>query len=146
MLRLRTTDTPGLAYTGAKNGPGDPALKADAWSWHTLSVALGEVSSARVCAGLQTGAGAEALYLDNMRLTGGTAAAAASCAADMLAADFDFRCSETLDHAIYARGEVLTRLVWCAAASLAAVHPCPPRPQLRAAPRIWCRGAWSSRS
>ena len=79
---FRDSDTPGVAYTGEKNGAGDPAVwpghpppptrgatvvlrsrgyghrqvKPDAWAWRTLAVALGEVTSARVCAGLQTGA------------------------------------------------------------------------------------------
>ena len=48
-------------YVGPKNGPDDPALLPDLWNWTTLTADLGRVSSFRVCAGLETGAGAEAM-------------------------------------------------------------------------------------
>ena len=70
MLRAATaTPRQPYVYAGAANEEGDPALLADTWEWQTLSVDLvGGVSSVGVCAGLQSGAGAEELFIDNMRI------------------------------------------------------------------------------
>ena len=59
-MPMRRSNT-GQPYVGPKNGPDDPALLPDLWNWTTLAADLGRVSSFRVCAGLETGAGAEAM-------------------------------------------------------------------------------------
>ena len=51
----------GKPYIGPESDPGDPALLPDLWNWTVLTADLGAVSSFRVCAGLETGAGAEAM-------------------------------------------------------------------------------------
>ena len=72
MLMLRAqTATPGqpYSYTGPPNGDGDPAILPDTWKWQTLSLDLSaDVRSVGVCAGLQTGAGAEEFFVDNLRI------------------------------------------------------------------------------
>lgn len=71
-----------LADTGAPNGPDDPASLPDAWKWHTLSVDLGTVrSTARICVGLQSGNGAEAVFVDAFQLQA-TNATAPGCTPD----------------------------------------------------------------
>lgn len=70
-LGLRDSSTPGVAYSGAPSAPGDPALLPDLWQWRTLGVHLGARESAaeiRVCVGLQSGAGAEAVFVDELRI------------------------------------------------------------------------------
>ena len=89
-----TVDTLGLrastlsaAYTGEPMGVGDPSLLADRYNWQTLGVELGAVedTSVRVCAGLQSGAGAEALYVDSFALRQGAAAVAGCLSQTVLA-------------------------------------------------------------
>lgn len=63
-------------WTGTKNAEGDPAILPDRFEWKTLSADLGPVDTAKICAGLQTGAGHELLWLDNYQLTVGTATSA----------------------------------------------------------------------
>jgi hypothetical protein len=77
-LQLRDSAN-GTEWTGAHNAPGDPAILADQYVWKTLTADLGSVTSAKVCAGLQTGAGHELLWLDNMQLVASTSGTAASC-------------------------------------------------------------------
>merc|ERR1712196_643403 len=72
VLGLRSSPKPGIPYTGTPGGPDDPALLVDSWRWVTLVAELGTVERAKVCAGLQSGAGAEGLYIDNMRLSSKT--------------------------------------------------------------------------
>lgn len=69
VLNLRDSATPGQPYTGKPNHIGDPALLPDMYRWTRLGIDLGTVNSARICAGLQSKAGAEALWIDNMVLT-----------------------------------------------------------------------------
>ena len=57
-MRRSTTHQP---YNGPENGPNDPANLLDLWDWTKLTADLGRVSSFRICAGLETGAGAEAM-------------------------------------------------------------------------------------
>ena len=66
------------AWTGAHNVEGDPAILPDSFVWKTLSAELGTVASVKVCAGLQTGAGHEILWLDDYKLTAG-ALSTATC-------------------------------------------------------------------
>lgn len=78
-LRKRSA-TPGRRYAGSPMGEGDPALLDDAWEFSTLSTNLGPFhtpTQARVCVGLQTGAGAEAVYVDSLRLREAEAGAGA---------------------------------------------------------------------
>ena len=69
-------------WTGAKNQGDDPALIDDGWAWITLTADLGSVTSAKVCAGLQTGAGHEAVWLDDYKLTVAAAGSTATCPMD----------------------------------------------------------------
>lgn len=72
VLGLRAQSaTPGAAYTGAPLAAGDPALLADSWEWKTLSVALGEITGEplRICVGLQSRGGDEAVFVDRLRLS-----------------------------------------------------------------------------
>ena len=66
-LGLRDSAT-GSEWTGANNAPGDPAILPDQYQWRTLSAELGAITTAKVCAGLQTGAGHELLWIDNLTL------------------------------------------------------------------------------
>lgn len=83
VLRLRgATATPGRAYQGAPFAPGDPALLEDTWAWSALSADLGIVNrSVRLCVGLQSGAGAEEVYVDAMRLSPSQSASREQCVA-----------------------------------------------------------------
>ena len=69
-------------WTGTKNAEGDPAILPDEWQWITLTADLGSVTSAKVCAGLQTGAGHEAVWLDDYKLTVAAAGSTATCPMD----------------------------------------------------------------
>ena len=85
VMGLRSSPAPGVAYTGKAFGEADPALLNDTWHWRTLQVDLGQVdSSVAVCVGLQSGAGAEEVYVDELRLlvnssSGAGGAARAGC-------------------------------------------------------------------
>jgi hypothetical protein len=63
-------------FTGTKNTVGDPAILPDRYEWKTMSADLGPVDTVKVCAGLQTGAGHEVLWLDDYQLTVSTATSA----------------------------------------------------------------------
>ena len=71
VLRLRAPRD-GVAYEGAPGGAGDPSNGAEDWVWTTLSAALGVVDegtgAARVCVGLQSGAGTEMVLVDSLAL------------------------------------------------------------------------------
>eukprot|EP00746_Dinoflagellata_sp_MGD_P057520 gnl/MRDRNA2_/MRDRNA2_24772_c0_seq1.p1 gnl/MRDRNA2_/MRDRNA2_24772_c0~~gnl/MRDRNA2_/MRDRNA2_24772_c0_seq1.p1 ORF type:complete len:286 (-),score=50.96 gnl/MRDRNA2_/MRDRNA2_24772_c0_seq1:61-897(-) len=80
VLGLRHSRRPGVPYTDFPGGADDPALLLDSWRWVTLVAELGAVHTARVCAGLQSGAGAEGMYIDNMRLSRSLATNTTPCA------------------------------------------------------------------
>ena len=65
---------------------GDPSAVPEPYQWRTLRAKLGAGSSTvSVCAALQTGAGAEALYIDNVALRErGTAATCDALGEDVL--------------------------------------------------------------
>ena len=65
---------------------GDPSAVPEPYEWRTLRAKLGAGSSTvSVCAALQTGAGAEALYIDNVALRErGTAGTCGALGADVL--------------------------------------------------------------
>ena len=74
-LMMRDSGTEGsicesdcVEWTGEKNAVGDPAILPDRFLWKTMSADLGAVDSVKVCAGLQTGAGHELLWVDDYQL------------------------------------------------------------------------------
>ena len=74
-LMMRDSGTDGAICTtgcdewlGGKNLPGDPSLMTDRYIWKTMTADLGPADTVRVCAGLQTGAGHELLWLDDFKL------------------------------------------------------------------------------
>lgn len=87
ILGLRTA-TPGAAFTGAPLTHGDPALLPDTWQWLDLSASLGRLDHAEVsvCVGLQTAAGAEAVYIDRLRVSGADESSAAGAGEESAAA------------------------------------------------------------
>ena len=66
-------------WMGGKNIAGDPSLMTDRFLWKTMTADLGPADTVKVCAGLQTGAGHELLWLDDFQLV--EAAGQASTAA-----------------------------------------------------------------
>ena len=82
VLGLRNSSTPGIQYAGPPNEGTDPSLLPDSWQWRTLGTELGQVDTpiARVCVGLQSGAGSEAVYIASFRFRHGTDLPAPECA------------------------------------------------------------------
>ena len=68
LRRAAAASIPHSVFTGEPGTAGDPALLDDDWDWKELAVDLGFVHNATACVGLQSGAGAEELFIDYIAL------------------------------------------------------------------------------